>query len=109
EEIATVTSGVVVPQALLGAGEFDVQGVAGVTEDVADDPLGTDLAAGGEELSAEFCDADGEGVREFGEGHGVNVILSAAFPPVGAVRRCQRAGTCGVVLLANRAPFFVSV
>jgi hypothetical protein len=69
EEIATVTSGVVVPQALLGAGEFDVQRVAGVTEDVSDDPLRADLAAGGEELSAEFCDADGEGVREFGEGH----------------------------------------
>jgi hypothetical protein len=69
EEIATVTSGVVVPQALLGAGEFDIQRVAGVAEDVADDPLRADLAAGWEELSAEFCDADGEGVREFGEGH----------------------------------------
>jgi hypothetical protein len=59
EEIAAVTSGVVVPQALLGAGEFDVERVAGVAEDVADDPLGADLAAGGEELSAEFCDPDG--------------------------------------------------
>jgi hypothetical protein len=70
EEIATVTSGVVVPQALLGAGEFDVQGVAGVAEDVADDPLGADLAAGGEELSAEFFNADSECVREFVEFHG---------------------------------------
>jgi hypothetical protein len=73
EEIATVASGVVVPQALLGASEFDVQGVAGVTEDVADDPLGADLAASGEELSAEVCDPDGEGVREFGEGHACSV------------------------------------
>jgi hypothetical protein len=69
EEIAALTSGVVVPQALLGAGEFDVTGVAGVAEDVADDPLVADLTAGGEELSAEFCDTDGECVREFGEGH----------------------------------------
>ena len=69
EEIAALTSGVVVPKALLGAGEFDVTGVAGVTEDVADDPLVADLTAGGEELSAEFCDTDGECVREFGEGH----------------------------------------
>jgi hypothetical protein len=69
EEIAALTSGVVVPEALLGAGEFDVTGVAGVAEDVADDPLVADLTAGGEELSAEFCDTDGECVREFGEGH----------------------------------------
>ena len=69
EEIAALTSGVVVPQALLGAGEFDVTGVARVAEDVADDPLVADLTAGGEELSAEFCDTDGECVREFGEGH----------------------------------------
>ena len=69
EEIAALASCVVVPQALLGAGEFDVAGVAGVAEDVADDPLVGDLAAGWEELSAEFCDADGECVREFGEGH----------------------------------------
>jgi hypothetical protein len=69
EEIAALTSGMVVPQALLGAGEFDVTGVAGVAEDVADDPLVADLTAGGEELSAEFCDTDGECVREFGEGH----------------------------------------
>ena len=46
EEIATVTSGVVVPEALLGALEFDVQRVACVAEDVTDDPLGTDLTAG---------------------------------------------------------------
>jgi len=69
EEIAALTSGVVVPQALLGALEFDVTGVASVAEDVADDPLVADLTAGGEELSAEFCDTDGECVREFGEGH----------------------------------------
>ena len=47
EEIATVTSGVVVPEALLGALEFDIQRVACVAEDVADDPLGTDLTARG--------------------------------------------------------------
>jgi hypothetical protein len=47
EEIATVTSGVIVPEALLGALEFDIQRVACVAEDVADDPLGTDLTAGG--------------------------------------------------------------
>jgi hypothetical protein len=69
EEIAALTSGVVVPQTLLGALEFDVTGVARVAEDVADDPLGADLTAGWEELSAEFCDTDGECVREFGEGH----------------------------------------
>ena len=46
EEIATVTSGVVVPEALLGTLEFDVERVACVAEDVADDPLGTDLTAG---------------------------------------------------------------
>jgi hypothetical protein len=74
QEITTLTSCVVVPEALLGAGELDVQRVAGVAEDVADDPLGADLTAGWEELSAEFCDPDGECVREFGEGHGVNVI-----------------------------------
>jgi len=69
EEVATVASGVVVPEALLGAGEFDVAGVAGVAEGVADDPLGADLSASREELGAEVCDADGECVREFGEGH----------------------------------------
>jgi hypothetical protein len=47
EEIATLTSGVVVPEALLGALEFDIQRVACVAEDVADDPLGADLTAGG--------------------------------------------------------------
>jgi hypothetical protein len=47
EEITALTSGVVVPEALLGAGEFDVQRVACVAEDVADDPLGADLTAGG--------------------------------------------------------------
>jgi hypothetical protein len=46
EEIAALTSGVVVPEALLGALEFDVQRVACVAEDVADDPLGADLTAG---------------------------------------------------------------
>jgi hypothetical protein len=70
QEIATLASGVVVPEALLGALEFDVQRVAGVAEDVADDPLGADAAASGEELGAEFFNADGECVREFVEFHG---------------------------------------
>jgi hypothetical protein len=70
QEIATLTSGVVVPEALLGALEFDVQRVAGVAEDVADDPLGADAAASGEELRAEFFNADSECVREFVEFHG---------------------------------------
>jgi hypothetical protein len=47
EEITALTSGVVVPEALLGAGEFDVERVACVAEDVTDDPLRTDLTAGG--------------------------------------------------------------
>jgi hypothetical protein len=47
QEITALTSGVVVPEALLRAGEFDVERVACVAEDVADDPLGTDLTAGG--------------------------------------------------------------
>jgi hypothetical protein len=70
QEIATLTSCVVVPEALLGALEFDAQRVAGVAEDVADDPLGADAAASGEELRAEFFNADGECVREFVEFHG---------------------------------------
>jgi hypothetical protein len=70
QEIATLTSGVVVPEALLGAGKFDVAGVAGVAEDVSDDPLGADAASSGEELRAEFFNADSECVREFVEFHG---------------------------------------
>jgi hypothetical protein len=70
QEIASLASGVVVPEALLGAREFDVAGIAGVAEDVADDPLGADTAASWEELRAEFFNADSECVREFVEFHG---------------------------------------
>ena len=101
EQVATVASGVVVPEALLGAGEFDVAGVARVTEDVADDPLVSDLTAGGEELRAEVCDTDGECVREFCEGHACrcerSVTGSYCTEMVGLT--CSRKeGTLSVVL-----------
>jgi hypothetical protein len=104
EEVATVTSGVVVPQALLGASEFDVERVAGVAEDVANDPLVADLAAGGQELSAEFCDTDGECVREFGECHGlvvvglsvvVQIVLAGVEECIPELLGCRVSGAAG--------------